>query len=51
MLRVADVDVAAVLLGRERTPPSRERCDDVAGNVRQAAAQETSGSQQEQWRQ
>ena len=51
MFGVADVDVSAVLLGGESAAPSGERRDDVARNVRQAAAQETSGSKQQQWSQ
>ena len=43
---VADIDVAAVLFGGSGAVPSRQRRDDVTGNVG-IAAQEAHGSQEE----
>ena len=36
VLGVADVDVAAVLLGGSRTAPSRKRRDEISGDIGQA---------------
>jgi len=37
MFSVADVDVAAVLLGGSRTAPSGKRRDEIPGNICQTA--------------
>ena len=43
---VTDVDVAAVLLGGERTVPTRQRGDYVTGNISEAAAGDCQQHQQ-----
>ena len=47
MFSVADVDVAAVLLGGRRTAPSGKRCDKISGNISQTA-KEPHGSQKKE---